>query len=568
MIRQPICTVVGHVNHGKTTLLDRIRGTAVAKTEAGLITQAISSTNLPVDIIKKLCGDLLNKLRLKLTIPGILFIDTPGHAAFNNLRKRGGNLADIAILVIDVNEGIKDQTLECIDILKHYKTPFIIALNKIDLISGWQSWKGYLLENIEKQSDRVKKDLDNRLYTIVGKLSELGLNSERYDRVNDYTKEVAIVPVSGKTNEGLGELLMVIAGLAQKYLEEHLKIVKGPAKATVLEVKEVKGIGATLDAIVYEGILKKNDKIVVGGINKPIITKVKALFEPEKGKLKAVEEVNAAIGVKINAPGLKDAVAGMPLVVAKNLEKDKKEVQRQVNEVLIETDKKGVIVKADSLGSLEALTGLLKDKNIMISKARIGDINKKDIMEASSIEDPLLQVVLGFNVKGVKGRVKIITNDVIYKLIEEYEKWREAKIKEQEAKELGKITMPCKMQILPGCVFRQSNPAVVGVRILDGKLKTNVKLIKKDGSKCSYVKSMQSEGETVQDAKKNDEIAIAIPNITVGRQIEEKDILFADMQEEEFRKLREMKRFLNAGEIDVLKELAEIKRKTNTLWGI
>jgi len=564
MIRQPICTVVGHIDHGKTTILDKIRGTAVAKGEAGAITQAISSTNLSLDAIKKVCGGLLGKLKTKFTIPGILFIDTPGHAAFNNLRKRGGNLADIAILVIDINEGIKDQTLECIDILKHYKTPFIVALNKIDLVSGWQPSKENLLENIEKQSERVRKDLDGKLYTLVGKLSELGFNSERFDRVEDYTKEIALVPVSAKTTEGIPELLMVLSGLAQKYLEKNLKVVKGAGKGTVLEVKEVKGIGIVLDIILYEGSLKKGDEIVIGGLDKPIITKVKVLFDGKKN----INVANAAIGVRISSPDLKEVVSGMPLRVASNLEKDKKEVQKEVESVLIETDKKGLIVKADSLGSLEALTGLLKRKDIPIKKAKIGDINKKDISEASSIEDPLLQAILGFNVKSIKSDIKTITHDVIYQIIDDYEKWRNKVKSDLEKKQLDKVVYPCKLQVLPGCVFRQSNPAVVGVRILEGRLKTGVELIKSDGSKCSSVKSMQSEGENVSDAKKKDELAISIPHITIGRQLDENEILFSNIPEQDFIELKKMKKLLNKDEVEVLKEIAEIKRKDKATWGI
>ena len=265
MIRSPICTVAGHVDHGKTSVLVKIRGTAIVETEAGRITQAIGASIVPLTTIRKICGPLLERLNIKFTIPGLLFIDTPGHAAFTNLRKRGGNLADIAIVVIDINEGIKPQTTEVIDILKQYKTPFVVALNKIDLISGWQSNKTLLLENVSKQSATIQQLLDKKLYELVGRLSTFGLNSERFDRVDDYTKQIAIIPLSAKTGEGMPELLMVITGLAQKYLEKKLDIdIKRFAKGTILEVKETKGLGITLDVIVYDGTLKRNDLIVIG----------------------------------------------------------------------------------------------------------------------------------------------------------------------------------------------------------------------------------------------------------------------------------------------------------------
>lgn len=573
-IRSPICIMMGHVDHGKTTILDSIRGTAVAKGEAGRITQAISSTNLSIEIIKKICGDLLNNLKIKITIPGLLFIDSPGHAAFTNLRKRGGNLADIAVLVIDVNEGVKPQTLECIDILRQYKTPFIVAANKVDLIAGWKTQKDFLIKNINNQAQEVKQNLDIKLYELVGKLHELGFASERFDRVDDYTKQVAIVPVSGKTGEGLAELIMVITGLAQRYLEKGLKYdVSGPGRGTILEVKETKGVGQTLDVIVYDGTIKKNDQIVIGGIDGPMVTKIKALFQPdkEKKKVKMVQEVHAAIGVKISATDIKEALPGMPLRVAnKDLEKIKEEVQEEVEEVMLDVDNEGIVIKADSLGSLEALINLLRENDIKIKKASIGDISKKDIAEASAELEPLNKVIVGFNVKTIEQskEVKIITADIIYKIIDDIKKWHEEEKRKLEEKELEGMTRPCKVQILPNCIFRQSNPAVVGVEVLGGILRVGTPLIKANGNKASEVKSMQEEGKNIPEAKKGNQVAIALPHLTVGRQINELDILYSGVTEEEFIKYKKLKRFLNSDEIAILKEIAEVKRAENPVWGV
>ena len=583
-IRSPICTVAGHVDHGKTSVLDKIRGTAIVETEAGRITQAIGASIVPLTTIRKICGPLLERLNIKFTIPGLLFIDTPGHAAFTNLRKRGGNLADIAIVVIDINEGIKPQTTEVIDILKQYKTPFVVALNKIDLISGWQSNKTLLLENVSKQSATIQQLLDKKLYELVGRLSTFGLNSERFDRVDDYTKQIAIIPLSAKTGEGIPELLMVITGLAQKYLEKKLDIdIKRFAKGTILEVKETKGLGITLDVIVYDGTLKRNDLIVIGGLEKPIVTKVKALFEPmplaemrdKKTKFKAVQSVSASTGIKISSPDIENVVAGMPLRACKEeeLEKVKEEIQKEVEEVVIETDDKGIIIKADTLGSLEALIKLLKEKNITIRKASVGNISKKDIAEASTIyaEDPLKAVVLGFNVscdmKEV-GLVKIITSDIIYKIIEEFEKWQTEEKARKEKDQLSQLVMPCKLQILKGYVFRQSNPAVSGIEVLAGKLKVGVGLMKDEGKRITFVKSMQSEQENIEEAEKGRQLAISMDNVTIGRQVNEGDMLYSVMPESDFRKLKKLKEHLKPEEIEAIKEIAAIMRKENPTWGI
>ena len=586
MLRQLIISVLGNVDAGKTQLLDTIRNTAIVKTEPGKITQKIGCSIITIETIKKICGKLLETVKLQIKIPGFVIIDTPGHAAFTNLRKRGGNLADVAILVIDINEGLKPQTVECIDILKQYKTPFVVALNKIDLLPSWQSNSNInLLENIKKQNENAMLLTEKKLYEIVGKLSELGFNAERFDRVEDYTKQIAIIPVSAKTKEGLAELFMVITGLSQKFLEESLKIdVKGNAKGTVLEVKEEKGLGTTIDVILYDGNLKQNDVIVIGSLNEPIITKVKALFEPvpltemrdKKAKFKSVKEVSAATGVKISAPELGNVVAGMPLrsCLPNEVEKVKKEIKQEVEEVIIETDKQGIVIKGDSLGSLEALLKILREKNIEIKKASIGSISKKDISDAESNFEkaPLQSVVLGFNVElmpEVKTvNAKVLCNNIIYKLIEDFEKWQEQERKRIEAKEIEYLHRPCKIQIMKGYVFRQNNPAIVGVDILSGTLKVGTPLMKKDGIAITEAKSIQLEQENIEKAEKGKQVAVSLPNVTVGRQINEEDILYSAIPEEHFRKLKEFKKYLSQEEILILKEIAEIMRKNNAMWGI
>ncbi len=578
-IRSPICTVIGHVDHGKSSILDSIRHSNIVSKEAGKITQAIGASIVPISRIKKTVGPLLKTLKTKLTIPGLLFIDTPGHAAFTSLRKRGGNLADIAVLVIDINEGFKPQTLECIEILKTYKTPFIIAANKIDLIHGYRAGKDNVLNNIKKQSEDVQNKIDTKIYEIVGKLSEHNINSERFDRVEDYAKQIAIIPCSAKTGEGIPELLMMITGLAQRFLEKCLECnVKGPAKGTILEIKEEKGLGKTLDVIIYNGSLKVNDTIVIGGIEKPITTKVKALFQPKplaemrdkSAKFKSVKHVDAATGVKISAPNVEKVIAGMPLTSGKDIKKLEEEVQKEIQEVLIEIDKEGIIVKADSLGSLEAITRLLKEKKIPIRRASIGNISKKDLSEAKCDKEIKNCLILGFNVKknpDVKDEVKIIIHDVIYKLIEDLEEYQKEIEKKGEKAQLDLLAKPCKIKIIPGYIFRQSNPAVCGVEILEGTLKVGTKLMK-NGKTITEVKEIQHEKESISEIEKGKQVAIALPKIIMGRHLHENDILYSDIPENDFRKLKDLKLYLSKEEINLLKEIAEIKRKSNPMWGI
>ncbi|MEM3127212.1 MAG: translation initiation factor IF-2 [Candidatus Woesearchaeota archaeon] len=583
-LRSVICSVLGHVDHGKTSLLDRIRNTTIANTEPGLITQAIGVSIAPIETIKKVCGSLLGAIK-KLTIPGLLFIDTPGHAAFSSLRKRGGALADIAVLVVDINEGFKPQTIESIEILKQAKTPFIVAANKIDLLNGWRSNpKESLLKNIEGQNPDATGAIETQLYRLVARFNDLGFNADRFDRVEDYTKQIAIVPVSAKTGEGIPELLMVLVGLAQKYLEEQLKVhVEGAAKGSILEVKETKGFGVTVDAVIYDGTLKKGNTIVIGGLEKPIVTKVKALLQPEplsemrdkKAKFKQVDKAVAATGVKISAPELEGALAGMPLVVCEdNLEECKQEVQSQIEEVTFETDKIGVIVKADTLGSLEAMIKLLHDKGIQIKRASLGNITKKDLMDAETNkeEDELQAVILAFNVEEMpeikdQQTIKIIKNKIIYKIIEDYELWLQEEQKKRQDVLYG-VTRPCKVQLMKGYVFRQKSPAVVGTEILGGILKPGMKVMNEKGKEIGVVRQIQHEQENIPEAKYGQQVAVSYEGPTVGRQIKEGDILYSIIIESEFRKMKDHKENLTPKEIELLKEIAQIMRKTNPAWGI
>ena len=318
-LRSPIVTVIGHIDHGKTSLLDKMRGTAVQDREAAGITQHIGASFFPTETIRQICGPLLDSVKTGLTIDGLLFIDTPGHEAYLNLRKRGGAIADIAILVIVINEGLMTQSYESLNILKSGKTPFLIAANKLDKVPGWRNASDpSLFKSLKNQSTT---ELDRRIYEIVGSLSANGFQSERFDRVTDFTKNIAIVPTSAKTGEGIPELLTVLSGLTQQYMQDRLQVSTGPAKGAILEVREETGLGLTLDTIIYEGILKKTDTIVVGGLDKVIEAKIRALLQPKeldeirdpKEKFTHVSEVHAAAGVKIVAPDIEGVVAGAPV---------------------------------------------------------------------------------------------------------------------------------------------------------------------------------------------------------------------------------------------------------------
>jgi len=365
--RQPIVCVLGHVDTGKTLLLDKIRKTSVQAREAGGMTQHIGASFFPVETIKQLVGPLLSTMKGAIEIPGLLIVDTPGHEAFTNLRRRGGSVADIAILVIDVLRGFEAQTQECIDILKSRKTPFIVAVNKVDRVPGWKPQpETPFLKSYAVQDAYVKEDVDNKLYSIMGTFSRLGFRTDRFDHIKDFTSTIALVPTSAKTGEGITELLMVLVGLTQQYLRNQLQTTEGPAKGSVLEVKEEPGLGLTLNTIIYDGTLQKDDLIVVGGKEKPIVTRIRAILVPNpldeirdpRAKFASVDCVFAAAGVKIVASGLEGALAGAPLYAVPPNEMAEKYaalVTEEIGRIRIATVVEGIVVKTDTLGSLEAI---------------------------------------------------------------------------------------------------------------------------------------------------------------------------------------------------------------------
>ena len=582
-IRQPIVSVLGHVDHGKTTLLDYIRGSTVALREAGAITQHIGATEVPIDVIRELCGELLKGK--EFTLPGLLFIDTPGHHAFTTLRKRGGSIADLAILIVDINEGFKPQTYESLMILKQYKTPFIVAVNKIDTITGWRREEGTLPERLSKQNDLARSIFEEKIYEIIGTLSEQGFSSDLYTNIRDFSRNVAIIPISAKTGEGIPELLMVLVGLAQRFLEKHLTIEKGPAKGTVLEVKEERGLGTTIDVIIYSGTLRSTDTIAVGTREEPVITKIKALLKPKpldeirdpREKFESVEEVHAACGIKISAPDLEDVIPGSPLRVVTQENKDEviREIKEQT-ELHIDLDDEGAVVKADTIGSLEAIVKEAKSRNIKIRKAEVGNVSKRDIVDASATNDPLQRIVLAFNVKILPEAeeemrnqdVTVIKEDVIYTLMERYEEWVYKKKEEIERAKKEAIPRPGMIKFLPEYVFRVSKPAIIGVRVLAGRIKPGMKLMKDDGRIIGTIRSIQSERKSLDEAIQGQEVAVSIEGPTVGRQIKGGDILYTDLPESVVKKLKEMGD-LTYDEKEVLDKIIEIKRKTvDRFWGL
>ncbi|MDB4865004.1 translation initiation factor IF-2 [Euryarchaeota archaeon] len=587
--RQPIVSVLGHVDHGKTSLLDHIRSlgsgrqASVMDREAGGITQHIGATEVPADLLNELCSPLMGGK--SFDSPGLLFIDTPGHHSFSTLRSRGGSLADVAILMVDIHDGCMPQTVESIRILKNSKTPFVIAANKVDRVHGWQSVRDRPMAlALREQTKDTVGYFDQKYWKLVGSFAEHGFNIERYDKIKDFTKEIALVPISAKQGEGIQDLLAVVIGMAERYLGDKLTDVDGAGEGTVLEMKEERGLGKTLDVILYRGSIHKGDEIVLVTQDGGISTRVRGMFSPRGmsemrdagDRWDDSDVAHAASGLKVSAPDIDGVLAGTTLRVVKTDEERLEALNAANNEanLSIELDEEGVTIKADTVGGLEALAKELKELDLPIRHATIGKVNRRDVRSAENSKDPLHRIIMAFatdiladaetEIEKSENGVKYISSDIIYRILEEREEWVEKRTKELEDESREIVVYPGRIKFLPDHTFRASKPAVIGVRVLAGRIHVGQHLLK-EGVRIGRIKSIRSGQDSMKEALQGAEVAVAIDGVTVGRQLEENDMMLVDVPASHAKKLRKMD--LSAAEEEVLEELMEIHRKDDHFWG-
>ena len=590
-IRQPIVVVLGHVDSGKTSLLDQMRGTAVQSREVGGITQHIGASFFPIEIVKDITGPLYAQLaKADSPIPGLLVIDTPGHEVFANLRMRGGSAADIAIVVADANKGFEVQTIESIEILEKRKVPFVIALNKIDQIPGWNNTKSiFISEQIKAQGGDMISTLDEKIYTVVGSLSKLGYNSEAFWRIKDFTKEVAIVPVSAAKNIGIPELMAVLVGLAQQYMTKKLERHEGETKGIVLEVKDELGLGPSANIILIDGVLKQGDRVVVAKRDNAIVTKVKALLLPKpldemrdpRDKFRPVDNVVAAAGLKITSPELDGVLAGSPLYVLKDSEDEgrlRSLVESEIKAAIIRTDSNGIVLRCDTIGSLEATVDLLRKDKIPIQSADIGHITRRDVLAASAVKekDRYIGVILGFNVRVLdeaereasERGIKIFNEKIIYNLVRSYTDWVSYQKEHEDSILFNEISPVCKFQFLKGYVFRRNDPAVFGAEILIGRLRQQIPVINENGKKIGSIHQIQEGGKNLSEASIGTQVAVSMKEPVIGRQISEGDIFYTDLTSKEAKLLLEsFSHRLGAEEQEVFQHILSKKREADPSFG-
>jgi translation initiation factor 5B len=583
-LRPPIVSLLGHVDHGKTTLLDRIAGSIRAEREAGGITQHIGALEVPLATVHALSHGIVETEGFQ--VPGLLFIDTPGHRSFETMRRRGGALADLAVLVVDIKEGFMPQTRESVQILRHEKTPFVVALTKIDLVPGWRKPSGpvSLRDQVERCGPEYARALDERTYSVAEQLDQMGFSADRYDRVSDFSRNVGLSPVSARSGVGVAELLALLVGLAQRFLKSELKVVTGGGEATILERSDQKGIGPVGNVIVYRGRLKVGDEVIANGRREPFATKIRGLYRPAPpvrgaaGKtirLVSLDEVEAAAGVYLSAPGIEEAMPGGLLKVVSDAT-DRAAVfaaLQSESHPVADLAESGVAISADTLGGLEALAFECRNEKVPIHSADVGPVGRPTVVRVADVKDPTHRAVLAFHVPvladGVEeaesAGVKVFRGEVMYRILEEYLAWRVERTAALETQRRLETVHPAKVKILPGFVFRASKPAILGVKVISGTLRAGVRVMNVKGEEVGLVKGLQHDGTSVPRAEEGTELAVSIDGAVVGRNVAEGDTLYVLITEGTARALRTAT--LTPTETAVLDEVVRIRRQTAPFWG-
>lgn len=572
-LRSPVICILGHVDTGKTKILDRIRKTNVQDGEAGGITQQIGATYFPIDAVKKEATKLQEGKKLNYNIPSLLIIDTPGHESFTNLRSRGSSLCDIAILVIDIMHGLEPQTRESIDLLKLRKTPFVVALNKIDRIYGWdpQPHNCPTRESLAKQPAHAREEFKQRVRETKLQLAEIGFNTELYWENQDVRKTVSVVPTSAISGEGIPDLLMLLLALPQKLLTERLMF-SAILEATVLEVKVIEGLGTTIDIVLTGGTIREGDTIMVVGLDGPIVTTIRALLTPHpmkemrvKGQYLHHKKIKAAQGIKISADGLEKAVAGTQVMVVDDpnnedeMEYVREEVMKDFQTILTNVDRSGlgVYVQASTLGSLEALLEFLRTSKIPVSGINIGPVHKRDVTKASTMLEKRKEfaTVLAFDVLVEKEArelaedtgVKIFTADIIYHLFDQFTAYMEHMKKERREQVNDDVVFPSICKILPQHVYNKKDPIVLGVDVMEGILRVGTPLVVKHGNgwlDIGRVASLELNKKQVITARKGESVAVKIQDkntehIMYGRHFDFQNAIVSKMSRSAIDLLKE-----------------------------
>lgn len=584
--RKPIVVVMGHVDHGKTSLLDSLRQSNITKGEKGGITQQIGATDFPFKRIHQITGKLKSPFKIdpeNVKLPGFLMIDTPGHEAFHNLRERGSSLCDFAILVVDIEDGLMPQTKDSIKLLKDRNIPFIIAATKIDKIYGWEKYNfNSFKASYRKQSDDAKGAFYNYIEGLKEAFLEFEINADlhysfknvRKNNLNLVEKEESklkscypIVPVCSLSGEGTADIFGVLYYIMEKWMKRKVKYDSTDTKAIIMELDQVKGYGWTADVILVNGTIQKGDKFLIYNQDEETEITVKNILTPppltqlgNKNSWTSHDKVEAAMGVKIIANNIEKTFAGNNIFKITDKSDLKKyheiiEKEKESFNSNFDFNSKGIWIQSPNRATIEALMIELKKSNIPIKGYTIGKLSEKSLNNLSAIyqetENPFLLYFGDPDKKLCRfaqdKKIKMICSEVIYHLIEEYKKLFKdlLNLKKDDLKDTSEVFLPCKMNVLKKFIINKGGNGkeiILGMQIVGGKVTKNTKLcavkVDKKGKlisevvKLGKVLSIQKNKKELDDAKMGDSVAIKMDNSEnhlFGRQFDDSYIIISEL---------------------------------------
>jgi translation initiation factor aIF-2/yIF-2 len=597
-LRSVISCIMGHVDTGKTKILDKIRNTNVQDGEVGGITQQIGATFIPYETLaNKIKND---SFEYSIDIPGLLMIDTPGHKAFENLRSMGSSLCDIAIIVVDLMHGLEPQTIESMNMLRSINTPFIIALNKIDRLYGFVKSGDEKARNIRKtlsdQDENCISEFNTRSTKIIVQIMEQGFNAKLYWENDSIEDTISICPTSAITGDGLPDLLMNLIKYPQNhtYMSNNISLIQDfnplAFKCIIMDSSKIDGLGVTIDVILINGELNQGDRIIIETTGGPINTTIRSLLTPPSNSESRVtnksnyiyhKSLTGAMGIKIVANNINDIITGSNITKLSksecftkeiiNMPKDEPvEYEDVISDLAskskskIELQDKGVTVHASTLGSLEALLYFLQkecDPPIPVFQANIGNVMKKDVVKTNLSNTFGIQsgssglnefkTILAFNVKidedaeiqAKENGVKIFSAEIIYHLFDQFKKHKETLQQLRKDSFRNKMIFPCILKILPDCIFNKKNPLVFGVDVIEGNLHIGTPL-SNSNTYIGKVISIQKDHKEVDIGKKGSSVCIKVdnqenPSIAYGRHFDNTNVLCSKISRESLDVLKE-----------------------------
>lgn len=556
--KEPICCILGNVDAGKTSLIDKMKSTKVQKSEAGGITQKINTVILPFNANK-------------FNVPGVILIDTPGHESFYSLRELGATLCNVVILLVDIMEGVKEQTIKSIDLVKSKRIPYVVALNKVDRVVNWESDSSVsIVKNLKKQANNTVLHFEELVRNIITQFAENGLNVELFNRNTDSRKYGSLFPLSAKTGEGIHDLM---GGLI-KLIATHRKadiIIKPTFKGILTDINIQKGIGKCLNVLVYDGYLNKQDTLVVGGMNGAYfktITKMAVSTQPSKFQL--VNDVKASTLTYITTKGdyetdyiIGSPVYTIPSTLTGKSKTDVEKVARKAIEVYLKKkddeinknkSRHGVLVYASTFGALMAITNHLDDIGVPYIDAKVKDVKSLDLQKVISMnnseDSKIYNIIIAFDVHvDLKAHdmlknnldVSLIEDNIIYRVFEKLEETIETNKGNVSLKYKRMMSTPCILEILKGKEFiiARRDPIILGVKVMSGELVKNTILQvirKKKIIILGRVTGIQSNNKDVEKGEVNQEVAVRIDNTEdtaklYGRDFDNTDQLISQLSE-------------------------------------